>query len=114
MVHNKAKNNEGEWEETCSKNNLEQWAKKVGKRGSQAWYEQWYKKTKPKQKPTADHLGEDISLIDEDEEIEESNCEKWGKDEERGEEWQERWGEIHKVGEKQKWCDKDLIQMMFG
>ena len=29
------------------------------------------------------------------EDIEESNCEKWGKNENTMEEWNEKWGEVH-------------------
>lgn len=38
--------------------------------------------------------------------IEECNCEKTGRNEDANEEWSEKWGEIHRIGEKQKWCDK--------
>ena len=46
--------------------------------------------------------------MDDDEKIEESNCEKWGKNQEK--EWHERWGEIHRNGQKQKWSDKWVIE----
>lgn len=97
----------GHWSETWTKKGLCRWAQKVGTRDGQHWREAWYKKVK-RLSNKRDKNGEVIpdEYESDGSDIEESNCEKWGKNEHTQEEWQEKWGEVHKVGEKEKWCDK--------
>lgn len=105
-VRNYGKDYNTEWTEEWSKKGLERQCRKEGNSGAQSWKEQWYQKLKKltKKKNT---YGYELSDDDEDgSEIEESNCQKWGKNEENSEEWNEKWGEVHRIGEKLKWCDK--------
>ena len=44
--------------------------------------------------------------LSESSDIEESNCQKWGKNEDAQEEWNEKWGESHYPEKREKWCDK--------
>lgn len=113
-VKNNAKDAAGEWFETWSKKKLERWATKEGERGPHSWKEEWYKKVKALSKKK-DALGNELESEESDGSmIEESNCEKWGKNTETGEEWFEKWGENHREGEKLKWCDKWQVDLKTG
>lgn len=116
VVENTGKDGHGgHWSDTWTKKGLCRWAEKVGVRDGQSWKESWYKKIKCFSKKR-DENG--VAIPDEYEsdgsEIEESNCEKWGKNEHTQEEWNEKWGEVHKVGQKEKWCDKWQIDLRTG
>lgn len=97
----------GNWSETWTKKGLSRWAEKVGVRDGQHWKESWFKKVKALSKKR-DETGCAVEGAYESDgsENEESTCEKWGRNEHTQEEWHEKWGEVHRVGEKQKWCDK--------
>ena len=112
-VRNKGADGEGSWEEQWDKKGRESWCKKFGKKAGMQWTEQWYQKLmKPKKND------EVVNELDGDESdgslIEESNCEKWGKNENTQEEWHEKWGEKHRPGDKLKWCDKWQIDLPSG
>lgn len=115
VVTNRAKDLDGEWKETWTKKLRERWANKEGYRNnadghkSNEWTEKWYKKVKHRKSKK----GEDDPQSD-DSEIEESNCEKWGKNQESQEEWNEKWGEVHRPGERRKWCDKWQVDTSTG
>lgn len=101
-VFNEASDNCSKWIETWTKRNLERWAYKEGFRDGQFWKETWYKRVKALSKKRDQdgnivknpETGSDQYESD-GEEIEESNCEKWGKNEHMQEEWNEKWGEVH-------------------
>lgn len=83
VVENTGKDGHGgHWSDTWTKKGLCRWAEKVGVRDGQSWKESWYKKIKCFSKKR-DENG--VAIPDEYEsdgsEIEESNCEKWGKNE---------------------------------
>lgn len=111
---NWAKDNGGEWSEEHSNRGKERWAKKKGQRGGQEWYEEWYKKCKtlPKKK---DEDGNELDEYESDgEDIEEQNCQKWGKNLDSNEEWHEKWGEVHRHDKREKWCDKWQVDLSNG
>lgn len=72
----------GYWKETWTKDGLKRWAEKIGMCEGQHWKEKWYKKVK-RLSNKKDENG--VIIPDEYEsdgsEIEESTCEKWGKNE---------------------------------
>lgn len=105
----------GHWSERWTKKGLSRWAEKEGVRDGQHWKETWHKKVKAltKKRDTEGEIVPDEYESD-GSEIEESQCEKWGKNEHTQEEWHEKWGEVHKVGQKEKWCDKWQVDLQTG
>ena len=93
LVKNLARDSGGEWTETWTNKARERWTKKEGKRGGQQWNESWYKKIKNIKKK--DEEGKELDAYDSDE-VEECNCQKWGKNDDSKEEWNEKWGEVHR------------------
>lgn len=81
----------------------------------QFWKEKWYKKVK---KLSNKRNANGVIIPDEYEsdgsEIEESTCEKYGKNEQTQEEWNEKWGEVHRDDHKEKWCDKWQTELSTG
>ena len=119
---NKGKNPDGEWYESWTRRDKESWAMKVGIHKGKHWKEQWYRKIKEYSKKKDEETGEVVvnpetgseQYESDGSQVEESNCEKWGKNDEAQEEWHEKWGEIHRPGEKQKWCEKWQIELSSG
>ena len=111
---NKGSNEDGDWVESWKRQDKESWAVKVGVHQSSQWKEQWYRRIKEYSKKKDEETGAVVLNPDTGSEqyesdgsqVEESNCEKWGRNEQSNEEWTEKWGEIHRAGEKQKWCEK--------
>ena len=94
MVKNLAKDPGGEWTEEWTNKKRERWTKKEGKCGGQQWNESWYKKVKDVNKKK-DEEGNDLDAFDSDD-VEECNCQKWGRNDDSKEEWNEKWGEVHR------------------
>lgn len=105
-VTNTAKYGDDEWTENWRKVGLERWCEKSGRKGRRQWNEKWYKRVFALSKKK-DEQGRELDEYESDgSQVEECNCEKWGKNESDNEEWNERWGEDHRLGRKTKWCDK--------
>lgn len=113
-VKNKGIDAEGSWKEEWKRKGLEKWCKKEGNKAGMQWNEQWYQRMKCYSKKK-DENGVELSGDESDgSQIEESNCEKYGKNEQTQEEWHEKWGEKHQPGEKLKWCDKWQVDLNTG
>ena len=113
-IKNKAKDKSGEWCDEWSNKHLEKWAKKNGKRDNQEWHEEWYKKHKylPKKK---DEDGNELDEYESDgSQVDESNCQKWGRNDDTREEWHEKWGEVYRDDRREKWCDKWQVDLDSG
>jgi hypothetical protein len=75
-VVNMGKDGDSEWKEEWEKKNQERWARKEGRKGGQRWWETWWKRVKRRQESTEESGQDSEGSI-----VEESNCEKWGRNE---------------------------------